>query len=71
MTSPNYNIDLSGIHRAVLDCLVAAERCVRLQALHKISNAEITSVANAIKAARAGWAAGGVYANTNNFISAS
>jgi len=70
VSSPNYLIDV-GIHRAILDCLVAAERCVKYQAVTKVSNAEVTSIANAIKLSRAGWANGGVYSNTHGFISAS
>jgi hypothetical protein len=68
MSSPNYNIDV-GIHGAILDCLGAAERCVKYHAVTKISNAEVTSIANAIKAARPGWGAGGVCASTHGFIS--
>jgi hypothetical protein len=70
MSSPNYNIDV-GIHRAILDCLVAAEQCATFQKIHNISNAEVTSIANAMKAARPGWGAGGIYADTHGFISAS
>jgi hypothetical protein len=70
MSSPNFNIDV-GIHRAILDCLVAAEQCANFQKVHGISNAEVTSIAVAITASRAGWGSGGVFANTHNFISGS
>jgi hypothetical protein len=70
VSSPNYSIEATGLNRTIIDCLVAAERCVTFQALHKISNTTITSISNAIKAARPGWGAGGVYANTHGLISA-
>ena len=70
MSSPNFNID-TGVHRAVLDCLVAAEQCVKFQAITKISNTEVTAIANSIKLSGAGWSNGGVYANVHGFISAS
>jgi hypothetical protein len=41
-----------------------------LQKVHGVSNATVTSISNAIKAARPGWGAGGVYANTHGLISA-
>jgi hypothetical protein len=69
MASPNYNIEVAGLNRAILDCLVAAERCVTFQKLHKISNSEVTSISNAMKASRPGWGAGGVYSNTHLNIS--
>jgi hypothetical protein len=69
MSSPNYSIEATGLNRTITDCLVAAERVVTYQAIHKISNTTITSISNAIKAARPGWGAGGVYANTHSIIS--
>lgn len=69
MASPNYNIEVFGLSAAVRDCLIAAERVVNFQSIHKISNTEVTSIANALKASRTGWGVGGVYANTHGFIS--
>ena len=70
MSSPNYSIEATGLNRTIVDCLVAAERCVTYQKVHNASNTTVTSISNAIKAARPGWGAGGVYANTHGLISA-
>jgi hypothetical protein len=40
------------------------------QKVHGVSNATVTSIANAIKASRPGWSAGGVFSNTHGLISA-
>ena len=39
------------------------------QKVHGVSNATVTSISNAIKAARPGWGANGVDANTHGLIS--
>jgi hypothetical protein len=70
VSSPNYSIEASGLNRTIVDCLVAAERCVIYRKVHGVSNTVVTNIANAIKAARPGWGAGGVYANTHGLISA-
>jgi hypothetical protein len=67
----DWTIAATPINKVILDCLVAAERCVTYQKVHGVSNATITSIATAIKAARPGWAPGGVYANTHSIISSS
>jgi hypothetical protein len=65
----DWTIDANHINREILNCLVAAERCVTYQKVHGIANGTVTSIALAIKAARPGWGAGGVYANTHGLIS--